>query len=149
MIPLGAIDAQRVYIGQIVPAPGDNSTEPVTTIDVLTALVPPIATQPVAAGVQRSEHLVNIVFPALADNFGQLPFGQQQTLLMQISQNFYAHFDDDYDFLHIGFAGSYTANRGHFVVRNDVMDRFSEFSAVRPKHPALAAVGYRHRRHGL
>ncbi len=119
MIPAGPNNAQRVYIGQIVPMPGDNSTELVTTIDVLTASVLQISTQPVAADVQFSEHLFNIIVPAFPDDFGKLPIGEQQTQIFKLSNSFYAHFDDDYDFLHIVLAGSYAANRGHIAVRND------------------------------
>lgn len=111
---LTAADVNRKFLGHLFVTLGNEKSQLNMFGDVLTAAIPAVTVQPVNADVQFSEHVVNIRFPALADTADQV--GQQ---VSAICQKFYAHFDDDYDFLQVVFARANFANRHHFATRAD------------------------------
>ncbi|TMQ24046.1 MAG: hypothetical protein E6J90_09210 [Deltaproteobacteria bacterium] len=112
---LGAADVNRKFIGHLQVTTGAQVDQYNMFGDVLTAAVPPVTVHPVAAGIQRSDHLVNLRWPSLADDFATV-----FTQIGAITQSFFAHFDDEYDFVHLVFERSYPSNRGGFATRNDV-----------------------------
>lgn len=113
---LTAADVNRRLLGQLQVTAGAETQNYWAFGDVLTAAVPAAPVVAVAADLQRTDHLVNLHFPALADGFADV-----QLQLPAIAQKFYSHFDDDYDFLQIVFARAHFENRYHFVTRNDVL----------------------------
>jgi hypothetical protein len=80
--------------------------------DIIGSAVPPVDITSVSASVQYSEHLVNIVRPIF---FSDL---QINTLL----QDFYAHFEDNYDFVNVIYEFPHIANRYHFGIKNEVQN---------------------------
>jgi len=110
---LAADDVNRRAFGLLNVTPQNNATWILG--DVLTGAVPQVSVQPIAADVQFSDHLVNMTFPALADNFAAV-----RLQLPAICQKFYQHFDDDYDFLQLVFARAYPQPPEHNATRNDV-----------------------------
>jgi hypothetical protein len=113
---LTAADVNRKFIGHLLVTTGAQTDQYNLSGDVLTAAIPPVTIHPVAADVQFSDHLVNIRWPALADQFT----GGVDQQLTAIVQKFFTHFDDEYDFLQLVFARNYFSNRYHSATRTDV-----------------------------
>lgn len=80
--------------------------------DIIGSAVPPVHITSVSAAVQYSEHLVNIVRPVFFSDF------QLNTLL----QDFYTHFEDNYDFVNVIYEFSHFKNRYHFGIKNEVQN---------------------------
>jgi hypothetical protein len=78
--------------------------------DILTPNISLVDIQAVSPAVQYSEHLVNIFDPAFFSTFS----------VESVTQKFYQHFGDDYDYLQIVYAVPFFQNRHHLSVRNDV-----------------------------
>ena len=113
---LTAADVNRTFIGQLLVTTGAQ-TDPYNVFgEVLTADIPAVTIHPVAPDVQFSDHLVNIQWPALADQFT----GGVDLQLTSIVQKFFNHFDDEYDFLQLVFPRGYSASLYHSGTRNDV-----------------------------
>jgi hypothetical protein len=112
-----APDVYHQFIGMLATVPGDQTTALVTTVDILKADMPPVTIRSAGAGVQYSEHLVNIQWPTLPNSF--LEIGAQQHM-PAIAKKFYTVFGDDYDFLQIVFARAFIANRAHFATRSGI-----------------------------
>ncbi len=110
---LTVADVSRAFIGHLLATDASGTSKWNLFGDVLTDGIPLVAIHPVNAEVQFSDHLVNIRLPTLADKFSDVH-------LADITQKFFAHFDDEYDFLQIIFARSYPANRGSFCTHNTV-----------------------------
>ncbi len=80
--------------------------------DIINSTIPAVDITPVSASVQYSEHLVNIVRPAFFSDYQLVP----------LIQDFYAHFEDNYDFVNVIYAFPHPENRYHFRMRNDVQN---------------------------
>ncbi len=113
---LTAADVNRKFLGHLLVTTGVHTDQYNISGDVLTAAIPPVTLHPVAADVQFSDHLVNIHWPALADQFT----GGVDLQLASIVKKFFSHFDDEYDFIQLVFPRSYMASRYHSATRNDV-----------------------------
>lgn len=112
---LTAADVNRIFLGHLNITVG-AVTQPSNLFgDVLTPSIPAVTAHSVTADIQRTENLVNIHFPTLDDDFNTLSLH-----LGDITQAFYAHFDDIYDFVHIILERTYPQDRGGFATRNDV-----------------------------
>jgi hypothetical protein len=114
---LTAADVNRKFIGHLLVTTGTATAQSNVFGDVLTASIPPVTLHSIAPDVQFSDHLVNIHWPTLANQFT----GGVDLQLTSIVQKFFSHFDDEYDFLQIVFARSYPSNRYHSATRNDVL----------------------------
>src|SRR4029453_9556431 len=112
---LGPADVNRKFIGHLMITTGAQVDQYNLFGDVLTSAIPAVTVHPVAAGLQRTEHLVNLHWPALANDFSTV-----YAHLGDYTQAFFAHFDDEYDFVHVVFGRSYPTNRSGFATRNDV-----------------------------
>ncbi len=103
-------DVNRNFVGYLRLYDGDSVVEQLNVfIDVLTPGIPPVAVEAVGPGLQFSDHVVNIFDPDL--------FGAPA---QEATKRFYAHFDDDYDFVNVVYATSRTMNRHHVSVKNEV-----------------------------
>jgi hypothetical protein len=112
---LSDADVFRKLIGQIkVTTAGVEEAGGWLFGDVVTSAVPPVTPTALAADVQFTEHLVNIVFP-LAEKWTDVTLQ-----LNAICQKFYQHFDDEYDFLQIVLARTHFESRFHGPTRNNV-----------------------------
>src|ERR1043165_9840377 len=107
-------DVFRHVIGQLQVSLGGEHDQYWISGNVLTAAIPPVSVQPVAADIQFSDHVVNINFP-LPD-----PYSQVTLQLENICKKFFTAFDDEYDFLQLVFVRSYFENRDHGASRNDI-----------------------------
>jgi hypothetical protein len=107
-------DVFRHVIGQLQVSLGGEHDQYWISGNVLTAAIPPVSVQPVAADIQFSDHVVNINFP-LPD-----PYSQVTLQLENICKKFFTAFDDEYDFLQLVFVRSYFENRYHGASRNDI-----------------------------
>lgn len=84
-------------------------------INVLDQNIPRATIATTAPMVQMSNHIVNIWKPDLDLDAG--PLGEAGF----ITQQFYEHFHDDFDFINLVFAvPSFQQNRSHFAVQNTV-----------------------------
>lgn len=112
---LGPADVNRKFIGHLSVTTGTQTDIANVFGDVLTADIPAVTIHAVASDVQSTEHLVNIAWPSLADDFKDV-FSH----IGDITHKFFTHFDDEFDFIHLVFGKSYYANRGGFATRNAV-----------------------------
>lgn len=113
---LTAADVNRPLVGYLLVTDAGQTVPSAVFGHVLTPSVPAVTVRSVAADVQCSEHLVNIQWPALADIYS----GGIDLQLAAITQKFFAHFDDEYDFLHIVFDRGYGVSPYHNRVSNAV-----------------------------
>ena len=110
---LSDADVFRKLFGQIkVTTAGVEEAGGWLIGDIVTSAVPAVAPTVLAADVQFTEHLVNIVFP-LAEKWADV-----NLQLTAICQKFYQHFDDEYDFLQIVLARTHFETRFHGPTRN-------------------------------
>ena len=79
-------------------------------IDILNNTIPPVEINLISVDVQYTEHLVNMVDPTFFNNFQ----------LSSLIQDFYACFDDVYDFINVIYEIPHFENRYHFGIRNDI-----------------------------
>lgn len=106
-------DVYRNFIGYLRPYSGTTQMGQYNIFaDLINSTVPPIDITSVSASVQYSEHLVNIVRPIFFSDF------QKNTLL----QDFYTHFEDNYDFVNVIYEFPHIKNRYHFGTKNDVQN---------------------------
>ena len=101
-----AANVNRKFIGHLMVTTGAEVDQYNVFGDVLTASIPTVAVHPVSANLQRSDNLVNLHFPSLAEDFGTA-----YTQVAAMTQAFFAQFPDDYDFVHVILGRSYIANR--------------------------------------
>jgi len=118
MIPASTIqtlmqpdDVQRVLIGFLDVFNGATRVlRGNTFVDVYTPDIPAISIDQLAADVQATDRLVNVVDPAFLTDGN----------VKRIAQTFYRHFDDGFDFLNIVSLPTRFLNRTHSTVKNDV-----------------------------
>ena len=110
---LTAAHVNRAFIGYLIVTDSSGTHQWNVFGDVVTSAIPPVSVHLVAADVQFSDYVVNIQLPALPDTFSGVP-------IEAITQKFFTHFGDEYDFLQIIFARAYAENRYGLATRNDV-----------------------------
>ena len=106
-------DVNRNFVGYLRLYEG-NAVQGQSNIfvDILTPNIPPVRIKRLTSDIQFTEHLVNIVDEELfTDGVEQIPF---------ITQKFYSHFDDDYDYINIIYAIAQSENRDHRTIANKV-----------------------------
>lgn len=115
-------DANRAFVGYMDVYNGSTRSFRYNLIvDVLTPDIPRPLIRQLAPGVQATERLVNIVYPA---------YFQGSQLTENMTQEFYRSFRDDYDFLNLIYLPARALNRFHANVKNEVQGiGLSQFNA--------------------
>jgi hypothetical protein len=111
---LTAAQVNRAILGKLNVISGPTPQQSTLIADVLTPSIPAATIHSVTAGIQRTEHLVNLHLP-LNDDYNALSLHPEA-----ITQPFYAQFDDIYDFLLVILARDYPASRNGFGTHNTV-----------------------------
>jgi hypothetical protein len=113
--PLVAAEANRKWIGYINVKTGATTQQWNLFGDVLSPSIPSVTIHSVTADIQRTDHLVNIHWPTLADKFDDI-FAH----VGDITKAFYAHFDDVYDWIHVITEANHPTDRFGYCTRNTV-----------------------------
>jgi hypothetical protein len=80
-------------------------------INVLDSQIPPVTPQITDVEVQKSPHVVNLALPGLSPSYPDFAY---------VTQHFYQHFGDNYDFLSVIFIPERIENRSHIATKNTV-----------------------------